>query len=67
MSLEKATKVLRGPEYFSYEDGLKEWVLFRLEKRRLWGDLTAALKALTGRRGIDFLHGLIARGQREWL
>lgn len=45
MSLEKATKVLRGLEYFSYEDWLKKWVLFRLEKRRLWGDLTAALKS----------------------
>jgi len=42
----RAKKMIRGLEYLSYEDRLRQLRLSSPEKRRLWGDLRAAFQHL---------------------
>jgi len=44
----RATDMTREMEYLSYEERLRDLGPFSLQKRRFWGDLTAAFQYLKG-------------------
>ena len=49
----RATKLVIGLKEFTYEERLTQLKLYRLEERRLRGDLSETFKLLTGKENID--------------
>ena len=49
----RATKMVMGLKEFAYEERLTQLKLYRLEERRLRGDLIETFKLLTGKEKID--------------
>ena len=63
----RVVKMMKGLEYLSFEDKLRELSLFSFEKRRFQGNLIAAFPYLNGAYEQEgdrlFLHRLIVTGQ----
>ena len=49
----RATKLVIGLKEFTYEERLTQLKLYRLEERRLRGDLIQTFRLLTGKENID--------------